>query len=269
MLTPSSTNNSAAQTDATLQAAPSAEGPEAASEAASEVALAASALSTEQIIAELIKRGATMEQIALLKDPTANTPAEALQMLRLGNARFYSGTPQRTSASANERRAQIMAQTPFAVVLGCADSRVPVEIIFDQGPGDIFGIRVAGNVIEPGTLGSIEYAVQNLKVHLVVILGHEGCGAVAASMLGEEAIARQPENLRFLLERIAPAVADMPLIRDSKARMREALVSNVLHQKAVLLQNPIVQAAIARGRIKIVGAIYEIGSGAVDFLEDE
>ncbi len=234
-----------------------------------DVAAVAAALSTEQIIAELIKRGATMEQIALLKDPTANTPGEALQALRLGNARFYSGTPQRTSASANERRAQIMAQTPFAVVLGCADSRVPVEIIFDHGPGDIFGIRVAGNVVEPGTLGSIEYAVQNLKVHLIVILGHEGCGAVAASMMGAEARARQPANLRLLLERIAPAVADMPPIRDAKARMREALVSNVRHQEKTLLENPIVQAAIARGRIKVVGAIYEIGSGAVDFLEEE
>lgn len=224
--------------------------------------------SRDQVISELIKRGATMQQIASLKDPGANTPTEALNALKAGNARFYSSAPQRQNLSINERRAQIIAQTPFAVVLGCADSRVPVEIIFDQGPGDIFGIRVAGNVVEPGTLGSIEYAVQHLKVHLIVILGHEGCGAVAAAMQGSEARAREPENLRLLLDLIAPAVADMPPIRDAKARMREALVSNVLFQKAVLERNEVVRASVARGQVKVVGAIYEIGSGAVDFLED-
>ena len=219
------------------------------------------------MMSELIKRGATMEQIASLKDPTANTPQEALNALKAGNARFYSGTPQRQNLSVNERRAQIIAQTPFAVVLGCADSRVPVEIIFDQGPGDIFGIRVVGNVVEPSTLGSIEYAVRHLKVHVVVILGHEGCGAVAAAMTEKSVRDAEPDNVRFLLDRIVPAVADMPPIRDAKARMREALVANVLHQKHELLQNPVACEAIETGQIEVVGAIYEIGSGAVDFLE--
>jgi len=223
--------------------------------------------STEQIIAELIKRGATMEQIALLKDSAAHSPDEALQALISGNARFYSGVPQRVVSGVNERRAQIMAQTPFAVVLGCADSRVPVELIFDQGPGDIFGIRVAGHVVESSTLGSIEYAVAHLKVYLVVILGHEGCGAVAAAMRGYSAYADEPRHLRTLLDAIAPAVRDLPLIRDDKARMREAIVANVRHQKAILETNSVVQAAVARGQIKVVGAFYEIGSGAVDFLE--
>jgi carbonic anhydrase len=224
--------------------------------------------STDQIIAELIKRGATMEQIALLKDPVANTPDEALEALKSGNTRFYSGTSQRTTVAANERRAQIMAQTPFAVVLGCADSRVPIEIIFDVGPGDIFGIRVAGHIVEPVTLGSIEYAIQYLKVHLIVILGHEGCGAVAAAMRGEKAYAHEPRHLQDLLNAIAPAVRDLPPIRDAKARQREAVVANVEHQKNLLAQNEVVQNAIARGQIKIAGAFYEIGSGAVDFLED-
>jgi carbonic anhydrase len=236
--------------------------------AASGRSLLPNARTTDEVITELIKRGATMEQIASLKDPTANTPEEALNALKAGNARFYSGTPQRQNLSVNERRAQIIAQTPFAVVLGCADSRVPVEIIFDQGPGDIFGIRVAGNVVEPGTLGSIEYAVRHLKVHLIVILGHEGCGAVAAAMQDKEQRDAQPENVRFLLDRITPSVANMPPIRDAKARMREALVANVLHQKSVLLSNPVAHEAIERGQIEVVGAIYEIGSGAVDFLED-
>lgn len=222
---------------------------------------------TEELIAELVKRGATMEQIAHLKDPAANTPGEALHALKAGNARFYSGKPQRYVVAANERRAQILSQTPYAVVLGCSDSRVPVELIFDVGPGDIFGIRVAGNIVEQSTLGSIEYAVEHLKVHLVVVLGHEGCGAVAAAMQNEERRAGEPQNVRWLLEHIAPAVTGLPPIRDAKARMREAVVSNVHHQKKQLEKNPIVAAACAREQIQVIGAFYEIGSGAVDFLD--
>ncbi len=224
-------------------------------------------LDVSELVAELIKRGATMEDIARLKDPGANTPAEALHALKDGNARFYSGAPQRTALAANERRAQIMSQTPFAVVLGCADSRVPVEIVFDQGPGDIFSIRVAGNIVEASTLGSIEYAVRYLKVHLVIVMGHEGCGAVTAALRDETERQNEPEYIRFLLDHIAPAVRDLPPIRDSKARMREAVILNVRHQVEQLKTNPIVTAAVERKQIEVIGAFYEIGSGAVDFLE--
>lgn len=223
---------------------------------------------TDELIAELIKRGATMEQVALLKDPTANSPGEALEALKSGNARFYSSVPQRVQTNVNERRAQIMAQTPFAVVVGCADSRVPVELIFDQGPGDIFSIRIAGNIIEPSVLGSVQYAVRHLKVHLIVILGHEGCGAVAAAMLPQEQRDEEPLHVRFLLDQIRPAVADLPPIRDYKARMREAVVSNIRLQKAELEKDPLVEQRLANGSIRVVGAFYEIGSGAVDFLEE-
>ncbi len=223
--------------------------------------------STQDIIAELVKRGASMEQIALLKDPRANTPDEALLALKTGNARFYAGSDARQKISINERRAQIIAQTPFAVVFGCADSRVPVEIVFDQGPGDLFSIRVAGHVVEPATLGSIEYAIRYLKIHLIVVLGHEGCGAVAAAMQQPAQRDEAPEYVRFLLDKIAPAVCDLPHINDHKARMREAVVANIVHQKAVLETNPVVSKAIEDGQIKVVGAFYEIGSGAVDFLD--
>ncbi len=224
--------------------------------------------STAELIAELIKRGASMEQVARLKDPTANTPEEALQLLRDGNARFYSGAPQAVSVPANARRAQIMTQTPYAVILGCADSRVPVEIVFDQGPGDLFSIRVAGGVVEPATLGSIQYAITHLKVHLVVLLGHEGCGAVAAAMQDAFTRSQEPQHVRFLLEKIEPAVRDLPPIRDYKAKMREAVVANVRFQKSEVERDPIVAEAIQSGKIRVLGAFYEIGSGAVDFLED-
>ena len=223
----------------------------------------------DELIAELTKRGATMEQIARIKDSDANTPAEALQALKRGNARFYTAAPENVSVAANERRAQIISQTPFAVILGCADSRVPVELIFDQGPGAIFSIRVAGNIVEGATLGSIQYAVRHLKVHLVVILGHEGCGAVAAAMQDLQTRRDEPEHVRFLLDQIVPSVEGLPPIRDYKARMREAIVANVRHQEELLRRDPEVAAAIQSGQIEVVGAFYEIGSGAVDFLEDE
>ena len=217
---------------------------------------------------EFIKRGASMEQVASLKDPTASTPEEALQLLRDGNSRFYSNDSQAIAMTANARRAQIMTQTPFALILGCADSRVPVEIVFDQGPGHLFSVRVAGNVAEDATLGSIQYAIKHLKVHLVVVMGHEGCGAVAAAMLDEKVRAEEPQHVRFLLDKIEPAVRDLPLIRDHKARMREAVIANVLLQKSEVERDPIVADAIQRGVVQVVGAFYEIGSGAVDFLED-
>lgn len=208
-----------------------------------------------------------MEQVAQFKNPDASTPEEALHALKTGNARFYSDKPERVLTDVNHRRAQIMAQTPFAAIVGCADSRVPVEIIFDQGPGDIFSIRVAGHVISPGVLGSVQYALAHLKIHLVVVLGHEGCGAVAAAMLAPERRDGEAEHVRGLLESIAPALDEMAPIRDPKARMREACILNVMHQKARLEADPFVAQAVATGRVQVVGAFYEIGSGAVDFLE--
>lgn len=221
--------------------------------------------SPDDLVADLSQRDATMEQIARLKDPVVTSPEAALETLKSGNARFYSGQPQRVFSDVNQRRAQIMAQTPFAVVFGCADSRVPLEIVFDQGPGDIFSIRVAGHVISPGTLASVQYAVSHLKIQLIVVLGHEGCGAVAASL--PEASRPDGSQIAFLYDCIAPALEDLPPLRDSKARMREAVVRNVLHQKALLENDSIVKEAVESGRVQVVGAYYEIGSGAVDFLE--
>jgi len=218
-------------------------------------------------LAELIKQGATMEEIARLRDPIANNPIDALRALKTGNARFYGGVARRPEMSANERRAQILSQTPFAVVLGCSDSRVPTELVYDQGLGSIFSIRVAGNIVEPGTAGSIEYAVAHLKSHIVVVMGHEGCGAVKAAMLPAAQRNAEPANVRYLLDRIVPSVTNLPPIRDEKARMREAVIANVRVQVHHLKQNPVVMQATKNGKITVVGAYYEIGSGAVDFLE--
>lgn len=227
------------------------------------------AATEDERIQELVRRGATMEEIAKARDPIANNPQEALRALKTGNARFFSGSARRPELSAAERRAQILSQTPFAVILSCSDSRVPTEIVFDQGLGSLFITRVAGNVVETGTSGSIEYAIEHLKTHLVVILGHEGCGAVKAALLPEEERRKESANVRALLDSIVPSIKNLPKIRDEKAKTREAVVANIRQQVANLKQNTVIQAAVKRGQIAVIGAYYEITSGAVDFFETE
>jgi len=223
----------------------------------------------DQRIADAVKRGATMEEMAALRDPIAKNPEEAIRALKTGNSRFFSGSARRPELSAAERRSQILAQTPFAVVLSCSDSRVPTELVFDQGLGTLFITRVAGNVIETGTLGSIEYGIGHLKSHVVVILGHEGCGAVKAALLPPEERARETENIQALLNSIVPAVSKISKIRDEKAKLREAVVANVRQQVHNLKKVKYVQDAITRGKIAVIGAFYEITSGAVDFFETD
>ncbi|MCA1622683.1 MAG: carbonic anhydrase [Acidobacteria bacterium] len=223
----------------------------------------------DQRIADAVKRGATMEEISKLRDPVAANPQEAIRALKTGNARFFSGSARRPELSAAERRAQILAQTPFAVVLSCSDSRVPTEIIFDQGLGTLFITRVAGNVVETSTLGSIEYGVEHLKTYLVVVMGHEGCGAVKAALLSPAERSRESENVQALLNHIVPAVSSIAKIRDEKAKMREAVVANVRQQVQNLKRAKSIQNAVSRNKIAVIGAYYEITSGAVDFFETD
>ncbi len=218
------------------------------------------------LLQEAIRKGATMEEIARLKEPAATTPDEALRVLKIGNARFFGGQARRPEQSANERRSQILGQTPFAVLLSCSDSRVPTEIVFDQNLGDIFTTRVAGNLVVPATVGSIEYAVTHLKSHVVVVMGHEGCGAIKAAMLTDEQLAGEPENVKYLVDLIKPNVAGIPKLVDEKSTVREAVVRNIIAQVKILKQNPTIAKAIKEGKISVVGAYYEISSGLVDFI---
>ncbi len=220
-------------------------------------------------ILDAIRRGASMEDIADLKDADIQSPEAAIQALKDGNARFFSGQVARPEIGANTRRAHIMGQTPYAAVLACSDSRVPVELVFDQGLGQLFVVRVAGNVVGGAALGTLEYALEHLDVQLIMVLGHEGCGAVAAALLPEQRVAQEPENLQELIRCIQPSVAGLPVIRDKKARMREAVLNNIRHQAHLLRQHPLIRDAEAAGRIRVVGGYYEIGSGAVDFLVDD
>lgn len=218
-------------------------------------------------LGRVFRTNLTMREVAQLKTPTIKTREEAILALKIGNARFFSGQRLPSDFSAIDRRAQLLTQTPFAVVLGCSDSRVPTEIIYDQRAGDLFVIRIAGNVVEAGTLGSIEYAINHLKTRVVVVMGHEGCGAVQAAMLDEAERRFESQHIQFLLDRIVPSVSKLPRIRDSKARMREAVIANVRRQVYELKQNPVVLEAIQNQQIAVIGAYYEISSGAVDFFE--
>jgi carbonic anhydrase len=264
-LTASLTCNFAAAQTPKAKASPAA----ASSPAAAESSAAGDTDEIDLKLREAILKGASMEEIAKLKEPVAKTPQEAIRALKNGNSRFFGGTAKRSDMSANERRAQILGQTPFAVVLGCSDSRVPIELVYDQSLGDIFAVRVAGQIIDPATVGSVEYAVKHLKTKVLVIMGHEGCGAVKAAMAKPEDLKGEPENVKYLVDKIAPAVSSVPQIRDPKAKMREAVMANVRKQVALAKENPVVKAAVAKNELAVVGAFYEISSGQVDFLETD
>lgn len=198
---------------------------------------------------------------------------EALQRLRDGNRRFLSDDgSQNTLASRAHRPELAVGQEPFAIILGCSDSRVPAEIVFDQGIGDLFVIRVAGNIIAPSLIGSVEFAAERFKTRLVVVLGHTQCGAVGATL--DEL--RQPSgshsrNLRSIVDRIRPAVEPLfrtPLRDDRVALEKEAIRANVSVSASHLRHgSEVLEQLIEREGLLIVGAEYSIETGAVDFFD--
>nr|AAW79300.1 chloroplast carbonic anhydrase [Heterocapsa triquetra] len=198
----------------------------------------------------------------------ARSPKEVLVELQRGNARFWMGAATRPEKSAFERRALISKQFPSVAVLGCSDSRVPVEIVFDQGLGDLFVVRVAGNALDMSTTASLQFAVNHLKVKVVVVMGHEACGAVKAAGLPIKAIEGEPEALCKCLKGLKAGLDldRLDKIKDPRARDREAVVENVYAQVAGLKQDAGMMDKVAKGEIIIVGAFYEISSGIVDFF---
>lgn len=188
-------------------------------------------------------------------------PAEAaLAKIKQGNARFVAD--KLAPRDFVKRRADLATgQQPFAVVLACADSRVAPELVFDQGLGDLFVVRVAGNVTDPAILGSIEYAVGKLKSPLIVVLGHSDCGAVAAAMSGKEL----PGNLGTLIKEIYVGT-DLP--EDKTAALEAAIQANVLQQTARLTRDSTVLKDFAASkRVRIESAVYSLSSGEVKWLE--
>lgn len=193
----------------------------------------------------------------------AITPAAALERLKEGNLRFVSNTTKRRDWSAKVV-ATASGQFPFAAILGCMDSRAPIEIVFDQGIGDVFGVRVAGNVVNDDELGSLEYAVK-VGAKLIVVLGHTSCGAVKGAIDGVKL-----GNLTGLLAKIHPAVAaahcgnskdDACVTKVAEMNVREAM-------KEIRAKSPYLRKYLDEGKVGLVGGLYDVASGQVTFLEN-
>ncbi len=184
------------------------------------------------------------------------------QELISGNKRFAEGNPTHPNQSLSRRREMAKGQSPRAAVLACADSRVSPEIIFDQGLGDLFVVRVAGNVVNDPILGSLEYAVEHLGTQLIVVLGHQRCGAVAAACAGGEA----PGHIASLVQALAPAVNK---ISESEAgRVDLAAKENVrMTVKSLHSCGPILAELVRQGKLEVAGAFYDLDTGAVEIID--
>ena len=195
------------------------------------------------------------------------SPGEALARLREGNRRFVAG-----EGAALRRWHPGLAdgQAPFAVVLGCADSRAPAEYVFDQGLGDLFVIRVAGNIVAPSLVGSMEFAVGKFGTRLIVVMGHTQCGAVSATVDALEH-GGQPEstNMRSIVNWIAPHLTPLSdASGDQEARLAKAVRTNALASAAeIRTSSPVLADLVARGHIAIVAAVYDLATGVVSFFD--
>jgi carbonic anhydrase len=198
---------------------------------------------------------------------------EAIKRLREGNRRFVDGETENDSSANHFQRPNMAGgQNPFAIVLACSDSRVPTELIFDQGIGDLFVIRVAGNVVAPSQIGSIEYAATQFDTRVVVVLGHSNCGAIIATLkeLAKKEDHRSP-NLRAIVDRIRPGVE--PILAEhkddeSELVIAEAVRANIGRSVEQLKHGSlIIENMIDRGILEIIGAEYSIETGIIEFHE--
>lgn len=197
--------------------------------------------------------------VPLAAATTANpsTPAEALDRLMEGNARFTSGSMDAPRRGASRIRELASGQAPYAAILGCADSRVPPEILFDEGLGDLFTVRVAGNVASSEEIASLEYAVGVLGSQVIVVLGHSSCGAVAAAVEGKAV----PGQISALFQHITPAVPE-------GADIQMAVEANARHQAKILATaSPVIRDAIASGSVDVRPAVYSLEDGGVRLLD--
>jgi carbonic anhydrase len=183
-----------------------------------------------------------------------------------GNARFVRGESRRLRASPEMLSELADGQYPFATILGCSDSRVPPDLIFDANFGDLFVIRVAGNIVAPDVSGSLQYAGTHLQTQLFMVLGHEGCGAVQAALAVKFEGAKERSHIQLLLDSILPGLDAIPSQLPDKKRLTRAVEANVRWSMRQILSMPEPQARIAEGRMKLVGAIYEITTGRVRLL---
>lgn len=201
------------------------------------------------------------------------TAAEAIARLREGNERFEKGKLTRIQVTDPEARNKLIAeQSPFAVILGCSDSRAPAEVIFDQGLGDLFVIRVAGNVVSPSQIASVEFAVEQFGTPLVVVMGHTRCGAVSATVQElSRPVAERSATLHAIVDRIRPAVEvlmDTPLADNPDELALHAIRANIrLATDHLRHGSRALEWHIQQEKLLVVGAEYSIESGRVDFFD--
>src|SRR5438105_4406310 len=212
----------------------------------------------------------TAGQFTLVADPAhsdqpAVAPAEAISKLKEGNGRYTSGNLQHPGQTTERRTELSKSQHPFAVIVSCSDSRVPPEIVFDQGLGDLFIVRVAGNVINDEGLGSIEYSVDHLGTRLILVLGHQSCGAVKAARETIAAKGKAPGHIQSLVTAIKPAVE-----ATAKDDLETTIKANVKHVVDTLrASTPILKAKVDSGDVKVIGGYYSLDTGAVTFLDEK
>jgi len=195
---------------------------------------------------------------------------ESLERLQAGNRRFIASQNEQQNSAADKRATLVTRQKPFAIILGCSDSRVPAELVFDQGLGDLFVIRVAGNIVAPSQVGSIEFAAERFGSRLVVVLGHSGCGAISATIETlQQPDVVQSRGIRSIVDRIRPSVETLvetgmkgdELIHYSVRANIRASVNHLKHGSELLEQ------LILKQGLMVVGAEYSLASGEVDFLD--
>jgi len=192
---------------------------------------------------------------------------EALARLKAGNERFVGGQSHVPHLQEEVLADLAMGQQPFATILGCSDSRVPPEMVFDAGLGDLFIVRVAGNVLGPSIHGTLQYAAEHLRTPLFVVMGHEGCGAVKAAVASKFHGAAQRDRISILLQNIIPALDHVDPALPPDALLSAAVLASVRYTMQALQTSDEGQALIDAGRVKLVGAIYDLQSGRVRFLD--
>ena len=199
--------------------------------------------------------------------PHPFTAEESLERLKAGNERFVSGLARFPTVQKEVLADLAKGQHPHTTILGCSDSRVPPELVFDASFGELFVIRVAGNVLGPAILGTLQYAGLHLRTPLFVVMGHEGCGAVDAAIASKFHGVAQQSRIETLLEGIEPALDDLDSSQPHEALLHAAVEANVRYTVRALRGTWEVQARLAEGQMKLIGAVYELGSGRVRFLD--
>ena len=199
-------------------------------------------------------------------DRPSPTASEALARLRAGNERFVRGRARFPTVKKEVLAELAKGQRPYATILGCSDSRVPPELVFDAGFGELFIVRVAGNVISAEIMGTLQYAGVHLKTPLFVVLGHEGCGAVQAALHAREHGMKERRRISLLLENILPGLDKVGRKLDPEAQLASAVEANVRWSMKQLRETPEGRARMKEGKFKLVGAVYELKTARVRFL---